>query len=356
MNTTPTRTRVRGSATPSQVNTEAANGDWFQEGDEGFSTAEKLQQGRKDFLPRFYLKVDETAEIVILDEGKGFFVHEYEIYDAARKRMNYETVNKDTGYDPLEQLVGVDTRFKDASYVMYLTCIDLRPYVDKNGNQKYFTKKLLPVKRAQMKKFKRYLEQYGTYRGMLLRMTRDDPKGAKIGDPEINPIDGKALLTEEDIFENFKGPAVMSKDGKTVYKEENADCYAFDYRTILAPASPEELAKRWGAPYNPGSSQFNNQVVESQQGTALQSRPSTVRAAGSPPPLLSRGTSVAASPAKEAQSTIVRPSVENKKSLVTKPAQVVDDSMEDEDEIPFDVDEETIEAEEEWYGGDESEE
>lgn len=351
-NMTEPRTRTRGGAPTTPAQTQGD--DWWKEGDDGFQTAETLQSNKKWQSPRFYLKVDESAEIVILDDGKGFFIHEYEIYDPAKKRTSYETVRKDVDHDPLEQLVGVDPRFKDAAYIMYLSCIDLRPFTGKNGEQRYYAKKLLPVKRAQMKKFKRWIEQYGTLRGLMLRMNRDDPKGAKIGDPELNPIDGKTHLTEEDMIENFGHAALMSQDGKSVLKEENADCYAFDYRTTLAPSPPEELAKRWGAPYNPGSAQANSQM--SQQAAAT----SRLRTAATPPPLAQRlKTGGAPAPKEEVAEEVEKPKTstliksrsapkeaveeEPKKTLVTKPAA----APVEKDDIPFDTDEETSE---EWYG------
>lgn len=258
------RSRVRGSTSTPQQNPQEQETGWYDEAEDGFSKSEQMRSSNKYQPSRFWLRVGEEADIIILDDAKGFFIHEYEIYTPATKRVTYETVRPDTEYDPLQQLVGVDPRFKDPAYVMYLTCLDLREFTDKNGNVRYYAKKLLPVKRIQHKKFKRYLEQHGTFRGMMLRMIRDEQKQSKIGDPEFQMADaenGKALFSEEDLLENFGHDAVVGSDGKTVIKKKDEDCEPFDYRKVLAPKSQEELARTYNAPLQAGSEASNRQAM-----------------------------------------------------------------------------------------------
>ena len=354
------RTRTRGTQsqqTP-QNETESSD-DWFDEGEEGFETAEKLSQGRKPRVNRFWLKAGEEAEIVLLDEGKGFFIHEYEIFDSARRKMFYETVRPDSEYDPLQALVGVDGRFKDPYYVMYLTCIDLTPYTDKNGNERTYTKKLIPIKRVQMKKFRRLLEKHGTYRGLVLRMIRDDNKQAKIGDPEwVDPDDfreegaaemGQKLLTEDELLDYFGHEAYIGQDGKTVLKEENADCYAYSYKDVLKPSPTEELCRTWNAPMNVGSAQANQQMMNEapaqEQASNSAAKPPSSRAKGTGGGL-SRVKKKTDDAPKEEEAQESKPR-RGRKTLAKKPAEQPTD-----EEAPFDLDENDGAETGDWYNED----
>lgn len=347
------RTRTRGTSTQTQAtNQEPQSDDWFQSGDEGFETAEKLSQNTKNYVNRFWLKAGDSAELVVLDDEKGFFIHEYEIFDPVKKRASYETVRPDTEYDPLQQLVGVDTRFKDPYYVMYLTVMDLRPYTDKQGNERSHSKKLLPIKKMQMAKFKRYYEKYGTYRGLILNMVRDNNKQAKIGDPEwVDPDDfretdsefsGQKILSEDEIFEFFGHDAVIGQDGKTVIKEKDADCYPMDYRDVLKPASVDELCRRWGATPNVGSTEANRGVQDEEETQSSAARPSNS---------LRRRKASGSTSQEDAGDEAPKSALRKRKTLTKKPVeQPEEEEVVDEDDAPpFDADGEDSD---EWYEGD----
>lgn len=331
--------RRRGTAPqPAKQNQDMGDG-WYDQGSEGFQKSERIAASRKKKGPlRFWMKQDEEKQIVLLDDTPGFFIYEYEIWDSHARSMSYETAMVDHGHDPLSQLVGKEgSNVKEPYYAMYLTCIDLTPYTTKEGREIPFSKKLLPVKSVQQKRFKKYLEQYGTFRGMILNMSRLDKKEARIGTPEFqmaDPQNGQVLLSEEDIIENFGHAAVTGQDGRVI-KQENEDCYPFNYVEVLKPTPPEDLARQYGVPYNPGSAAANAAILNEEEAAPRTAPAPTARPAG-----LKTGE---AKPATQSQSAVEQgddTAPPPRRQLVKKPAEAPVQEEVDEDDIPpFDVEE-----------------
>lgn len=168
---------------------------------------ERREQAKKPLMPfRFYLKVDETANLIIVDEGEPFFMHEHQWQGPTGKWDQFEVCIQDKSLCPLCRIHN-----REGTYVMMLTVIDKRPYVNKAGKKINFNKKLLPVKPMMIPKFERLYKEHGTFRGMSVEMVRDSEKGTNIGDG----ITFKKMLSEKALAKY--GDATIAADYETFF-------------------------------------------------------------------------------------------------------------------------------------------
>lgn len=145
---------------------------------------EAEQEARKNtpLMPfRFFTPVGDTKEIVIVDDAPSFVRHEHCMQDKRTKRWDVFLPCIDENCN----CPACSVSSRPSYFAMYFTVIDLTPYVNGDGDEVPFSKKLLVVKTAQQKKLIRLYERHGTLRGMVLAMTRDGEKTASIGDPEF---------------------------------------------------------------------------------------------------------------------------------------------------------------------------
>ena len=174
------RPAVRGRA-PVPTATSGYHGE---EGRRRMAEEQEKQEARKEAqasmsgMPfRFFTPVGETREIVVVDEAPNFFRHEHNLKDSSGRWSIYTSCIEDHANCP----VCASNPDKPAYFAMYLTVIDLTPYVNKDNIEVPWSKKLMVVKSTQQKKIMRLYERTGNLRGMVLSMTRDGEKDAAIG-------------------------------------------------------------------------------------------------------------------------------------------------------------------------------
>ena len=188
---------------------------------------------------RFYTPDGETREIVILDSTPEFFRHEHAMENKETGRFDryFECIAKEEECPVCE----VDSR--RASYIMYLSVLDLTEYEDRKGNVIPFSKKLLCVKPKQQEKIFRLLDKHKDLRGLSLLMTRDGKKDASIGgDIEDNGfMDEAEIVDHEYDFEDKEG------------KVHKVDMEPYDYDELF----PEPTARQLEAAVGTGKTRGN---------------------------------------------------------------------------------------------------
>lgn len=196
---------------------------WYKTGNEGYETAQRIQEELKDgYAPfRFFLKPGASAKVTFLDT-EGFYFHEHMI-QVNNKWTNY-TCLRDFSECPI-----CDSGDRPG-YVCAYTVIDHSRYEGKNGIVQN-TKKLLVVRPAVMNKLARRRETLeGNLAYCVFLFSRDSKNECATG---------------EDI-EHVKrvNPQELAKVCNTGGKLSDADFLKpFDYMTIFAPKSVDELRK-----------------------------------------------------------------------------------------------------------------
>lgn len=205
---------------------------------------------------RFYLpdptKLGVTREelqatVVILDDAPSFAVHEHSFPNPQTGRYGKGSFTHlclaNEGHCP-----ACDADQRDPYFALFLTVQDMRGYMNSQNIWVPHSKKLLAVKNNNQEYFFRQYERHGTLRGMELLMVRSDKRGANHGNPEfVN------LHDEETIIQTFQNPQRMSQDGQRVVKEENEDCYAYDYAKIFPKPDYQQMLERFGGAPAAGS-------------------------------------------------------------------------------------------------------
>lgn len=189
---------------------------------------------------RFFTPVQETREIVIVDDAPDFFRKEHAL-----------KVKGSTRYDTFVPCIDEHTNCpacaaatdRQPAFCMYLTIIDLTGYEGKDGWVD-FSKKLLVVKPTQQKKIMRLYERHKSLRGMVLSMTRDSKEDAAIG----NDIEFIEFMDEE----TLAGYVYSYTDKED--KVHEVDCSVpFDYDEIMPEMTEQQIRAIVGGRPDPGN-------------------------------------------------------------------------------------------------------
>lgn len=242
-----TQSRGRARAKPSSSTVDDSlvktGDDIFEEAERAAKQAERRSSSNNMF--RFYVPQGEETEIIVLDEAlnKGIGLYEHSIFDKANKRMDYYVCRKEAG--DCEHCDNGDF----SSYVVYITVLELKPFIAKRGTPDEkeipWSKKLFPIKRTQLDKWKQLQhaaeKQGGTMRGMFLVMQRGTgDKSPRIGDPAI--LDNGQLfemIPEEELDEEYGNDEIVDKDGNVI-RDENYDITPYEYKKIFKnPMEPD---------------------------------------------------------------------------------------------------------------------
>jgi hypothetical protein len=234
------------------------SGGWGHRGSQITTTANAViernsnaQSGsRSEFVPlRFYVKAGTSVDLVILDTSMeaGFAFYEHNLIDQDGRYSIFEPCLKDLGVTCPMCVQG------NSSYVLFLTCIALKPYTSKKGVVIPHSKMLLPVRITQFDVI-RQLEESAknegkSLRGMILSMKRSktDSKAPRIGEPAIGK-GGRVyeIIEEDEIISLFGHDPVTSQDGNIVYKSENEDTRPYDYEKIFPRPDVTAILQRHG--------------------------------------------------------------------------------------------------------------
>lgn len=265
--------RTRRSRTGAAATKKAAPKSFGRTGrqglDEAKEEAERIAERRVGggaFAPfRFWMKQGTEREIIILDESldDAFFCYEHGLQDSNGKwGREHSICVKEHENCPLcsaseDEKSGVGRSY----YVMFLTILDLDPYVNKQGEEIPYTKKLMAVKGTQINEFAKTLEKAeennGTIRGLYMVMSRgNETNSASIGTPTI--LDNEKLydlVPEEELEEDYWNEAVVNEQSGAVYKEEGSDIEPFDYAELFEYPDVDELARKYSKRHRSAGSQ-----------------------------------------------------------------------------------------------------
>lgn len=197
---------------------------------------------------KFFMKPGESKRIFILDDEPDFFRYEHLMKDPQTGKYGLCTgcVKED------DNCPACEADEKDSYYVMYLTILDLTPFTSKQGEVK-FSRKLLPVKLSQQKKFIRRWEKEGTLRGAEFTMTRDGDKDARIG----NDIEFEGMVSEKKLSKYVR--KYEDREGK----KHTEDCSAvFDYGNLFPQPTAKSLRELVGGEPSPGSDEANSKAFD----------------------------------------------------------------------------------------------
>lgn len=254
-NTTPTKTQAEPAASQN-------TNKWYFQGNaelqEEGKRAKALQEARSNQrrMPlRFSMKAtDGLRRVVVLDTGENAFgLYEWDIWDNNAKQSQTHIASP-YNFDPIQRWV--DTKAgkhinASKSLKLFLTVMDLQPFVDKNGNERQYSKKLLVLKGSAREQMARYAEQVGNIRGLVLDMDRSGDKSPSTGIPQLI-LEGAGVmrLTEEEILSEF-GHEERKRDDGTVYAKANSDCYPYAYTELFEEPNLEDQARLFGIEYVP---------------------------------------------------------------------------------------------------------
>lgn len=234
----PTRTRpaprgaatAAGSARPARASYRGAAGLAKMDDEQARQEADREARKALGFSPfRFWTPTGETRQIIIIDEAPDFFRYEHALKDRKTNRYdNFLPCINETANCPV-----CSVSEKPATFIMYLTVIDLTPYINKDDIEVPWSKKLLAVKPMQQKKIARLFEREGTLRGMILDMTRDSDKDASIG----GDIEFVGWAEEPELYEYYD--SYEDKDKKLVEIIGNE---VFNYEEIMPDLTEKQLA------------------------------------------------------------------------------------------------------------------
>lgn len=194
---------------------------------------------------RFYCPVGETRELVIVDDEPDFFRHEHAMKGPSGKWDLFTSCIAEHDNCP----VCLASQDKPPYFAMYLTVIDLTPYVNRDNVEVPWSKKLLVVKPMQQKKITRYWERHKTLRGMVLSMSRDGEKEASIG----GDIEFIEFMSEDDL-ETYV-TEYTDKEGK---HHEVIGSEPFDYEALFPEETADMLAAKVGGHVNDRNSHDRN--------------------------------------------------------------------------------------------------
>lgn len=234
----PASSGYRGAAGIAKMQEEQANAEARREAQQSMSGAPF----------RFFCPVGAEREIVVVDDMPDFFRHEHNLKDGQGKWRIFTSCIAENANCP----ICMSNPDKGAYFAMYLTVIDLTPYVNGDNIEVPWSKKLLVVKPQQQKKIMRMYERLGSLRGVVLRMVRDGEKDASIG----NDIEHVDTMTEEQLAEYYN--EYLDKKNQTV---QVFGYEVFDYDAIFPAQSEEQLAAIVGGHVNNYDSHARNAGV-----------------------------------------------------------------------------------------------
>lgn len=200
---------------------------------------------------RFYVLPQSSKEIVIVDEGITFARNEHAVHNARTGRFDlFLPCIAEQANCP----VCAAHTDKQPYFAAFLTIIDLEEYEDKNTHETvYFSKRLLEIKPMQQKKFMRLQQQHGSLRGMVLTMTRDSKKDARIGnDIEFNG----EVLTEEELGQYERVYMDRNDKEQSVIGHE-----PYDYEELFPDMTEAQLRAICNGTPDPGSRDFEKEEL-----------------------------------------------------------------------------------------------
>lgn len=208
----------------------------------------KVFPQKKKYVPsRFRCAKGETKRIVLLDVKFTFGMREHSLQGADGKWTTERCISE---WDTCP-ICSTSASVYD---IALLTVLDLTPWTKKNDDgtttEYAYTKRVLAVKKGDLAAFSGLLNVHGSFRGLVLDMTRGTgDKESAIGKPTY-----VATLSDEDLIEEFGSEEVLSEQGKVI-RPANDAVNAFNYDRYYSAPSRSELSNKYDVPARPGSAE-----------------------------------------------------------------------------------------------------
>lgn len=208
------------------------------------------QSERYGMAQRFWLRKNESCEIIVLDKEPSFGFNEHHMYNEANGRWDIFEVCVDTlDICPLCDI-------KKPSFTMFLTVIDKREYTNKKGKKIKFSKKLLPIKGNIQSLFCKMSDEFKGLRGLKVVMSRDSSDTS----PRTGfPMPIKKL--SEETLAKFYTVEEVKRDGKTIVAKDFF-LKVFDYAKLFPVRTGKQLRDMYGGSHPAGSKEYNESVEE----------------------------------------------------------------------------------------------
>lgn len=311
------RTAAPAESAPSQPAFKRGAAAVNQAADEAKAAAERRNTPRQPW--RYRADVGESNPVIILDDKLEElpFLYEHTIKGADGK-FTQETCLKESGYCPLCNLVeGGSKTIKASTYVMFLTVLDLRGYVNKDKKEIPYTKRLMAAKGTSQTELLKILQKINDrvdskgkkkgIRGVFMDMGRHADLDASCGTPQmIEDAKGNHVLyeivPEAELEADYWNKVVKDKQSGRIIKPEGDDIEPFEYEKMFPLPDPDALAKKYGARAGAGGQEDINEGWEGDAAPRGRGRRSqqVADADEAPAPARGRRNRVQEEPAEEA--------------------------------------------------------
>lgn len=193
-----------------------------------------------------------TKQIVVLDDKFTFGMKEHSLQGPDGKWVTERCLSE---WDTCPLCSRDNVSVYD---VALLTVLDLTPWTKTNPDgtttEYAYTKRVLAVKKGDLAAFSGLLNVHGSFRGLILNMTRGTaPKKTASGDPTF-----VGILTEDEMISEFGSAEVLSEKGNVI-RPANDTIFPFNYDRFYPVPSRSELSRKYDIPARPGSvEEFTN--------------------------------------------------------------------------------------------------
>jgi hypothetical protein len=195
---------------------------------------------------RASVAVGESGEYYFLDRGEPWTRYEHNIGGGPNSRGEIYACIKDSD----ENCPACAKENKEGAFVMFLTSVQpYNKYTPKKGKNAGKTivsrwrKQLFPIKIKMAKKYQRLYEAHGTFRGMVVRVHRDNQMDAGTG----SDVEFVRMMTEKEIQTIAKTlPKVTDAKMKADLLKANL-AEPFDYDKTMPMPNAKKLAAMIGA-------------------------------------------------------------------------------------------------------------
>jgi hypothetical protein len=234
--------------------------------------AEARREAASNGVYRFWIGKDPKNknkyamhEVVVLDDDatQAPFAHEHTVpgpgnnFAEARNHICVDEIDNCVLCRAREQNLGEE--FKHPAYNMYVTVLDLTPYVIQNGARKGqtidATRKLMVIPQASVGTFMKIFElgkkMHGTTRGIIMNLTKTQQQDARCGIPQMMDTGMLFDYMPDDELDEYANEEVK-RDGKVI-KPDGEDIEPVDYEDALAPPDQKVLRKLYNLPASTGS-------------------------------------------------------------------------------------------------------
>lgn len=187
--------------------------------------------------------VGQSSEVYFLDSGEPWYRFEHNIGGGPNSRGDTFPCIKDSD----ENCPACSKENKEGAYVMFLTCVTPKDtWTDKKSGETKtarWRKQLFPIKIKMAKKYQRLFEAHGTFRGMVVKIHRDNKMDAGTG----SDVEFVRMMTEAEIQKYAKEmPGVKNQKDRDLIKKSDIT-KPFDYDKVMPMPDAKKLAAMIGS-------------------------------------------------------------------------------------------------------------